>query len=348
MKKLSLVNKILYFFNLLFTVAWALAFLAPYLNPKTFSLSAVLAIAYPIIIGIHVLFVAYWLIRLNNKIYISVLTLSISYFFSVPIFQSKSVFKALAKDKSFSIMSFNSQLAYFSGGKKEEVKEQQSKIIHFLNQEHPDVLCLQEARKGLNDYLNYPYHSNYGYSQIYSKHKIVSTGNMNFEKNSSNSSCYADILINEDTIRIYNLHLESLHLGIEDYKLLKNSLDESRDQELQSHTKNLKNKIHLAATKRVNQVNEIMESILRCPYPSVLCGDFNDVAQSYVYKQLTTQHNDAFLDSGKGYGATYRQLLFPFRIDYILTPKNWAAFNFEVLEEKLSDHQAIRCDIELN
>ena len=85
-----------------------------------------------------------------------------------------------------------------------------------------------------------------------------------------------------------------------------------------------------------------------CPYPTLLCGDFNDVPQSYIYRVLNKGHNDAFLDSGKGFGATYRQLIFPFRIDFILVDNLWSAYNFKVLEKKLSDHQAIRCDVEFN
>jgi len=52
--------------------------------------------------------------------------------------------------------------------------------------------------------------------------------------------------------------------------------------------------------------------------------------------------------AGKGFGTTYRQLIFPFRIDFILVDNLWLAYNFKVLDKKLSDHQAIRCDVEFN
>ena len=117
---------------------------------------------------------------------------------------------------------------------------------------------------------------------------------------------------------------------------------------MKNKTQELSNKIGKASSKRVQQVNTILKSIENSPYPTVLCGDFNDVAQSYIYSKLTTNHSDAFLASGKGFGASFRQLLFPFRIDFILFPNNWAAYNFEVLKTKLSDHQAIRCDVEVN
>ncbi|MDG1849927.1 MAG: endonuclease/exonuclease/phosphatase family protein [Flavobacteriales bacterium] len=348
MKNLSFLNKLIYIFNLILLVLWGIAFMAPYLNPKSFTIPAILAIAYPLILGLHVLFVIYWLMRFNRKILLSVSAIALSYFFSIPIFQPKSSFKALAKDNSFSILSFNSQLAYFSGGKKEEVEGHQSKIAHFIKQENADVICLQEVRKGMSSNLNYPHTRTFGFSQIHSKYEIITSEKIEFNENSTNNSCFADFRIHEDTVRVYNLHLESLHLGNEDYNLLKKRSDSEVENEFQDNTKKLKQKIGLATSKRVNQIEKILNSIADSPYPTLICGDFNDVPQSYIYRKLIENHKDAFIESGKGYGATYRQLIFPFRIDYILPHKHWNAYNFEVLEDKLSDHQAIRCDIEFN
>ena len=145
-----------------------------------------------------------------------------------------------------------------------------------------------------------------------------------FNETSTNNSCYADLLIHRDTIRIYNLHLESLHLGNDDYSLLEEWDQESVEEQLQNKTQKLSNKISKASNKRVSQVEKITESINSSPYPTLLCGDFNDVPQSYIYRVLNKGHKDAFLDSGKGFGATYRQLIFPFRIDFILVDNLWS------------------------
>ena len=133
MKNLSVANKLLYLINLVFVLLWFCAFLSPYINPQSFSLGGLLAIGYPILMLAHLLFILYWVVRFNKAIYLSFSVLILSYIFSVPVFKSKSKFKALAQDNSFSIMSFNTQLSYFSGGQKEEVQTHQSKIIHFLN-----------------------------------------------------------------------------------------------------------------------------------------------------------------------------------------------------------------------
>lgn len=348
MKNLSFINKLLYIINLVIVVLWFCAFLSPYINPQTFTLGAILAIAYPILLLTNLFFCIYWLLRFNKVIYLSVGALLLSYFFSVPVFQTKSKFKALAKDNSFSILTFNCQLFYFGGSQKEDVRKHQSKITHYLKQENTDILCLQEARKSIVSSLNYPYQSINGFNHIYSKYEIINFGEIQYNKHSTNKSCYADLLVNYDTIRVYNLHLESLHLGNEDYALLKKWNEEHQEDEFKNKTQNISNKINKAASIRVDQVDRIINSVKDSPYPTLLCGDFNDVPQSYIYRKLKGEHNDAFLASGKGFGATFQQLIFPFRIDYILTDKSWSVYNFEVLDEKLSDHQAIRCDVETN
>ena len=348
MTNLSLPNKLLYLINVVFVLLLLCAFLSTYINPQNFSFGALLAIGFPILLLVNLVFTIYWLIQFKKAIFLSLSVLILCYLFSVPVFQFKNKFKALAKDNSFSIMSFNSQLSYFSGGQKKEVKTHQSKITNFLNQENTDVLCLQEARKGMASNLNYPYKAVFGHSHIYSKYKIISAKEIVFNETSTNKSCYADLLIHRDTIRIYNLHLESLHLGNDDYSLLKEWDEEIIEERLQDKTQKLTNKICKASNKRVSQVEKIIESINSTHYPTLLCGDFNDVPQSYIYRKLNKGHKDAFLDSGKGFGTTYRQLIFPFRIDYILVDNIWSTYNFKVIEKKLSDHQAISCDVEFN
>lgn len=296
----------------------------------------------------HVLLFAYWLLRLKKSIYISAIILIITYFNSPPIYLTKAKTKALAKDNSFSLLTYNCQQFYSQGGSKESVQKVGNKIAHFINQEFADIVCLQEARHSIEPLLNYPYKSKVGFNHFYSKYKILNTQELKFEHNSSNKSAFADILVHKDTVRVYNLHLESIHLGFNDLQLIDNWEEENKQDQIKKNTERLSNKISAASKKRVNQLEVVMASIEASPYASVICGDFNDVPSSYVYRKLRTHHKDAFIESGKGYGATYRKLYFPLRIDYILNPNAWSAYNFEVLDQKFSDHQAIRCDLEMN
>tara|TARA_Y100000385_G_scaffold291803_1_gene372539 strand:+ start:7604 stop:8650 length:1047 start_codon:yes stop_codon:yes gene_type:complete len=348
MKNLSLGNKLIFICNVLFLFMWLVAYFAPYINPEIFSFASIFAIAYPVLIFVHILFVLYWIVQFKKVVFYSIIALAISYLFATPIFKSKHKFKALAKDRSFSVLSFNSQMSYFLGGSKKQVQENQSNIIHFLNQENADIVCIQEARKGIDINLNYPYKSIFDFNHIYSKYKIIDAKEFVFKEISTNKSSYVDVLVHGDTIRVYNLHLESLHLNKENYQLNDEWKSQNGNLPSQNKSENISKKINLATKKRIDQTMSIVMSIQNCPYPSMICGDFNEVSQSYIYRKLSRHHKDAFIKSGKGFGATYSRFFFPFRIDYILVDEIWSPFNFEVLDGNISDHQAIRCDIEMN
>ena len=58
------------------------------------------------------------------------------------------------------------------------------------------------STKGMASNLNYPYKAIFGHSQIFSKFEIISAKEIVFNETSKNNSCYADLLIHRDTIRI--------------------------------------------------------------------------------------------------------------------------------------------------
>lgn len=345
---ISIGNKLLSLINILLGFLWFLAYLSDFINPQSFPILALFAIAYPLLVISHILMFLYWLLKFKKTIYISGLILVLSYFNSSPVLTFQSKTKALAKDESFSILSYNCQQFYYKGGAKDSVKNIRNSISHFITQQNADVVCLQEARLSIANLLKYPYKSQVGFNHFYSKYPILLSKALEFESNSSNISAYADILIHNDTFRVYNLHLESIHLASNDLQLIDNWEGTDKQEQIKKNTEALSAKISLASVKRAAQVDFISQHISDTPYQSIVCGDFNDVPYSYIYKNLKSGFKDAFIECGKGFGATYRKLFFPFRIDYILHPSNWNSYNFMILEEKLSDHQAIRCDIEIN
>ncbi len=90
-----------------------------------------------------------------------------------------------------------------------------AKISDFIQKENPDVVAFQEFKRDKDVDLNYPYKYeklNGGKRAnglaILSKFRIVNQGSLDFE-NSYNNAIFIDVVRNHDTIRIYNVHLES-------------------------------------------------------------------------------------------------------------------------------------------
>ena len=208
--------------------------------------------------------------------------------------------------------------------------------MDFLHDESPSVICFQEfltLRKGkitlagikkeLKDlpysHVNYthriPGKSNFGLA-TFSKYPIINKGIIKFE-NSLNGIIFSDLIIPQDTVRIYNCHLQSVKLK-QDYNQVLDSLISGYDDKRFDEFRYISVKIRDAYIKRAFQAELLSRHIKNSPYPVIVCGDFNDTPFSYSYYRLSRNLKDAFIESGSGIGSTYRQNFAPIRIDYIL------------------------------
>ena len=147
--------------------------------------------------------------------------------------------------------------------------------------------------------------------QILTKYKVIKSGYIK----SKNVCIYKDVVLN-DTIRIYNIHLQSNWI-----KTMKSSYQ-----------------------NRVSEALKIKKHIDKSPFPVVVCGDFNDTPISYTYSSIKKGLNDSFQESGIGIGNSYVNIP-TLRIDYILHSKKYKSFNYEKHKYKFSDHYPISCDL---
>ena len=165
------------------------------------------------------------------------------------------------------------------------------------------------------------------------------------EENEKTFCIFTDIKFNEDTIRVYNIHLESFYLGSEKYLLRENIdiINKENKEKLKEDSKKLYSKMKVAFIKRAIQAETIAQSIDDCPYPIIVCGDFNDPPCSYTYRTISRSLNDAFVESGKGMGKTYSEKFPSFRIDYILYSDYFKSVNFKTSKINISDHYPVSC-----
>jgi endonuclease/exonuclease/phosphatase (EEP) superfamily protein YafD len=99
---------------------------------------------------------------------------------------------------------------------------------------------------------------------------------------------------------------------------------------------------------RAKQSEKIQEEISKSPYPIIVAGDFNDTPVSYSYRKISKGLKDAFVTSGKGMGPTYREFIFPLRIDYLLHHPSISSSGFTTHDVRFSDHRPIEASFWLN
>ncbi len=331
MKGLSFFGKVVFFINSVFAILLALGYALPYIPPHIFPRLSVLSLILPVLIIINIFFLIYWILRAKKQLFLSafVLIIGISHISALYHFGSNAIDTKGLKLMSYNVRSFN-----IHGWSKQ--KNIGDRILEFISEKKPDIVCLQEYYPKYTLPLDQYPHQYRKMSEvsksfgqiIYSKYPIVRTGALDF-KGTGNNVIYADVVIREDTIRVYNVHFQSLRMSPK-FNTLK-----------EEDSKRLLGRMGEAFKKQETQVMQFLESEKTSPYPVIVAGDFNNSATSYMYRKIRGEKIDAFEKAGSGTGRTFTFDFVPLRIDFVLTDPKFEILTFENHTIKLSDHYPI-------
>ena len=272
-----------------------------------------------------------------------------------------------SEDRVLNVMSYNVRLFDLYTASTDSRFEKRNAIFDYIQTENPDIICFQEfyhqdkptnfsTRDTLITLLNIKdYHERYAHKlrgrqnfgvAILSKYPMIAKGDVMFStqgNNDFNYCVYVDIVKNQDTFRVYNVHLQSIRLQQEDYSVFEDGANQV--EEKKSTIRLLADKLLIAYPKRADQARTVAEHIETSPYPTIVCGDFNDTPMSYAYNQFNKALTDAFRNCSSGIGTTYVGKVPAGRIDYIFHSPELKSSNFVIQKEAFSDHRAISCKI---
>ena len=330
MNNLNLFEKLFFIINSIFSSLLIFSILFAYIKPSFVQNFSLFTLTTPIFSFINLLFLFFWIINLKKQFLLSFVCLLISFKSLAKSFTISNNSHEFSENK-LSILSYNVRMFNVYNWIRDE--DISNKISIFLLGQNPDIICLQEFYDKNFELENYPYEFKFTrgdktkYGQvIYSKYPIINKGEINF-KSKSNSAIYADLKLKNDTVRIYNIHLESF------------SFDKSVD--ITQHNEKIIFDISNTFIKQQNQAEKIISNIKQCNYKHIITGDFNNTAHSYVYNKLIKGLKDSFTEKGDGFGTTFSYKKIPFRIDYILIPKDFKVNNFKTYDVDFSDHKPV-------
>ena len=333
MRKLKFFEKIMFLGNFLLAFILLLSYILPLLPPKTFAALSVLGLGVPLLMLLNVLFFIYWLVKIKKQLLLSLFVLAIGYFIFGSLYKF-SESKTTKDEDNISIMNYNVRL--FNLYKWIPNGNTEAKLLNFIKEEAPDILALQEYHPRESTKLSfykYKYEKLLGenkkYGQaIFSNFPIVNSGSIEFPS-TFNNAIYADILKGNDTIRIYNIHLQSLRI----------------DPKLENLTSGESEKLFKGAGKTFKMQQFQAELFLvhkqKCDYKMIICGDFNNTAFSYVYKKIKGNLMDTFKEAGNGFGRTYNFKFLPMRIDFIFADSTFKINSFKTYDVEYSDHYPV-------
>jgi len=366
LKRIFRFRNILSAITIVALLALICSYLSIYIHPESVSFLPLFGLSYWIIFIGNILLLILWFVLRSKMKWIVLSVIMIGGILPLRTFCFGWNEANINNQTELKIVSYNVHLFDAYNGSFENGVETKSKIFKFLEQQKGDVYCFQEFyhRNELSQYntkdplkeilgtehihtrfTNSDFKSQQYGVAIYSKHKIVRKGEISFSNidKTYNYCIYVDIVKKADTFRVYNVHLQSIQFQKDDYALFGDEgSDAGKDQ---SHAKKLLKKLLSAYPIRAEQAEKVMEHVLTSPHPVIVCGDFNDTPMSYTYNQFGGALVDSYRNTSIGVGSTYAGKVPAGRIDYIFHDQSMGSRNFDIQEEKLSDHYGISCTV---
>ena len=361
-------------FFVLCNVGIAILFLlgcyASYFNATTYWYLGLLTLASLYFLLLLIIFIVFWLFAKPKFIFIGIITIAIAWNPLGQIIKIKQSeeFKIAKLPNSIRIMSWN--IEHFDILEHKTHPERKQEMLDLINKYSPDVACFQEMVGGDFDStainyvpriakeLNFKYYY-YSYDKrddfdgkhhygiiTFSRFPIIQKYTYGPPELNYNSIFQSiDVAKNDDTFRVFNIHLQSLKFSdvsrqyIDD-PTLKGRIDIEK-------SKNIISKFKTGFAKRKLQSERVKKSMNESPYKVIICGDFNDVPNSYAYNTIGKGLKNAYAEKGSGIGRTFASISPTLRIDNIFVDKKLQVEQFARVKKKLSDHFPIIADVTL-
>jgi endonuclease/exonuclease/phosphatase family metal-dependent hydrolase len=342
-----------------------------FLHPDKWWFISLLGFLFPLFLLINIGFLVFWLFLCRRYIVLSLITLLIGWknihaFFGFSLAKKDFPHKSA---NSIRVLTWNVRRWDEFINKKIGSSGHRLRMMDQVAAQQPDLLCFQEFYEPLDparsnilyiqNQLHFPYHffsSDYHSSLknyetgvvIFSRYPITGTIQRKYNPASpsrSESLIEADIRINDDTIRVCTTHLQSVLFKSKDFRDVE-IIQNANDSMLEA-SRSLAHKLSYALRLRGFQADTVRRNLDSSPYPVIMCGDFNDVPNSYTYFRIRGGLQDAYNVRSFGIGRTYINISPTLRIDYILADKKFTVVQSERLISPYSDHHAVIADLEL-
>jgi len=338
----------MFFFNGILAGITILSYLSPFADPLSFWFLSLFGLIFPFLLILNFLFILYWLLTRWKRAWLSVLVILLgSHYLSLTLSFSGSK----NSEEGFSVVSYNMHYGYntIRQGSKRYDQDQALYFAGFVKKDlNADILCCQEINRHVKSWIET--HYEYVYSpddmgtSVFSQFPIIDTGKIDFGTR-TNSCVWADIAIEEDTIRVYNVHLQSNSISRETDMIVEEA--EKKKQVNIMNVRTIIGKYKRNAGVRSRQARLLRAHMDASPWPVILTGDLNDPPVSFAHRMLSRYRQDSFREAGNGFGQTYAGNLPLLRIDNVILDDVFEVLSHSVIRKKFSDHYPVKVLIDI-
>lgn len=319
---------------------------SPTVSPVKSGFLALTGLVAPFLYAIQVLLTLYWIMRwkwIPASVMILVTAIGmfhISLFFK---YDAMRTYGEPSYDRSLiKVMTYNVR-----GFCDDEGQSSIDSVSALIREFNPDIICLQEAN--ILGYSRERFDSIFaGYrrgtpssprsgvwsADIYTKFRVIRSGQV--AGMPEGRSLWNDIIIDDDTVRVFSLHLHTTSITADDseYIVQHEFVSDTSRHKLRSIVSRLRTNSQLRAA----EADSVAAALAATPYPVIVCGDWNDPPMSYAYRRIARPLEDAFRVAGKGYAHTFRGFYNTLRIDNVLYSDRFEAVSYDVPDVVWSDH----------
>jgi endonuclease/exonuclease/phosphatase family metal-dependent hydrolase len=360
--------------NITVVIFYLLACLVPIIKGGSSWFIAMMGLIFPLLFFTLVGLLLYWMIRRSKwaVVFIIALLLGWKQVSVMIVFRLPKNFEQAKTATTLRVLTWNLSAWGQSNAADESKSNNQDQMMTLVNKTNADILCFQEyvyyKDKKVQDSI-LPAFRERGYQYSYfvptkfnehlykttrlittiiiSKYPIVDTSHLFYtDEQLIEPLIYADINVNGKKIRVFTTHLESVRFVRSDVNGLRNWKHPFNGT--LGAIRLMAYKLRNAYEARDLQAATLSKMIKESPYPVIVCGDFNDVPNSYTYFTVKGNLQDAFLKKGTGFGRSLAMVpVTSLRIDYILADKKFNVTQCNVIEALYSDHYPIVADLNL-
>lgn len=348
---LVFADAVMWFVTVAAIAALVIVFAGRFISPDKMWYFSLLGLVAPVIYVAVILSMLYWIIRWKWMPVAVTAVFVLLGLFHVPLYYKLDLTKQYGEPQydrnSIKVLTFNARFCHNDSG-----ASTVDSVIRLVESLNPDIVCFQEypteqdkrqrIASRLNGYnaCSHKIDGNPVSMECFSKYRIGSVREVP-DLEGTGLGMSADLYINDDTVRVYNIHLQTTSVSPNDNAYIVHAefiSDSTREKRFVQIARGLRHNNAL----RAQQAEVIRRDIADCALPVILCGDFNDVPVSYAYRTASKGLYDTFSKQGHMYAHTYRGFFNALRIDYIFASPYFETLSYDVVSTgDISDHYPV-------
>ena len=359
MKKIA--YKTFIYFSIALATAYLFSCLTPYISPVDCWILAYLDLGFPFLAFALIIFIFSWFfIKKGNAVLLLFIFLigykNLKATIGIHFIQSSDkTVRPSIKIMTWNVKGFDNPAIYL-----EAPTALRRRMFNYIKAQNATILCLQEFTEhdGPGMFSNtqeliklgykyfyrtddvtrlYPYGRIIGCSAIFSKIPIQRSGKTVLGDSSFPEHIgFVDVMLENKPIRIFTGHFKSYNFHA--YFLDSIDIVPFHSDKAFVYKASAVEKIKVFTQDHAKQSAIAKIQMNNCKIPYLFGGDLNAVPTSYAYHLLSKGLQDAFIEKGKGLGATMDSMPITLRIDYLLLDKAISINSFKKDTVHLSDH----------